>query len=385
MERLLLEKPVSKMSPAELLKSLEASKRKDEREKLQKEKSKRYYKEIRKGRKYKEKRLAWQMERSKQKDRERREAEMRRQQAAHPGEVITTKDADPTAARKALGSAFSVASSLAKIGLSAAARRMQQKGQKNKNQDPDSVSIPTPPPPNLRTRNKSKPIRISIPSPPPPNLKNKLKPTSEGYIYSCWREEFLSELGTLRRKVKERKNEDDIIDVMKGKNKIIIHPKVSERFEYENIQELNSVSSMSRATPPISGVKFSSSRMNRQPGKYSADDVKSEIEKMYLGKRTYELSSDMSNYDADDGDISVKVKQKPEFIVPPESQGRQVAKEEYDDIPELRSRTVTNSSISNEADRRRSKTAGVLRAMAAMNASNSTKKKKKKKKNNEEI
>ena len=46
--------------------------------------------------------------------------------------------------------------------------------------------------------------------------------------FSCWREEFLYELGEMRRKNKKKDDEDYIVDVMKGKNKITIGPKIKD-------------------------------------------------------------------------------------------------------------------------------------------------------------
>jgi hypothetical protein len=68
-----------------------------------------------------------------------------------------------------------------------------------------------------------------------PDFKKKLiQNRMEEYEYSCWREEFLYELGDLRRAKTEKYKEepDKIVDVMKGTNKITINPKVDEKYQY---------------------------------------------------------------------------------------------------------------------------------------------------------
>lgn len=68
-----------------------------------------------------------------------------------------------------------------------------------------------------------------------PDFKKKLiQNRMEEYEYSCWREEFLYELGDLRRAKAEKYKEepDKIVDVMKGTNKITINPKVDEKYQY---------------------------------------------------------------------------------------------------------------------------------------------------------
>jgi len=66
-------------------------------------------------------------------------------------------------------------------------------------------------------------------------LKNKLiNSRMEEYEYSCWREEFFYELAELRQKTKRKLEDEPIIDIMKGENKITINPDVSESYDEEN-------------------------------------------------------------------------------------------------------------------------------------------------------
>jgi len=64
------------------------------------------------------------------------------------------------------------------------------------------------------------------PKPPHPDGPDAKKFDEE--TFSCWREEFLYELGEMRRNKKEKDAKERIIDVMKGQNKITIGPNESE-------------------------------------------------------------------------------------------------------------------------------------------------------------
>jgi len=214
----------------------------------------------------------------------------------------------------------------------------------------------------------------------------------EEYEYSCWREEFLYELGELRQKTKKRNDEDPVIDVMPPgeENKITIGPNVSESTEtiqakikmlkyaasqYSKMnEEMNSVSHMAKATPRISGHDKSSRDKNKlkQPGKYSAEFVRDEMKKMFAGNRNYFFDDDNSNGHLDDGEVSNVTKTS--------------SNESFDGHRHHSSGETTNvSNSSSEASaRKRRATSAVLKAMAAINKDVEPKAKKKKKKKSEQ-
>ena len=229
-------------------------------------------------------------------------------------------------------------------------------------------------------------------------LRNKLiTARMEEYEYSCWREEFLYELGELRQKTKKRNDEDPVIDIMKGKNKITLNPSVSESTEttqakikmlkyaasqYSKInEELNGASHMAKATPRISGHNKSSSDKNKlkQPGKYSAEFVRDEMRKMFAGSRNYFFDDNNSNGHLDDGEVSNLSKDDSES-------SESSANESFDGHRHHSSGETTNvSNSSSEASARKKRaTSAVLKAMAAMNKDVEPKAKKKKKKKSEQ-
>jgi len=230
-------------------------------------------------------------------------------------------------------------------------------------------------------------------------LRNKLiTARMEEYEYSCWREEFLYELGELRQKTKNRNlDKDPIIDIMKGKNKITLNPNVSESTEttqakikmlkyaasqYSKMnEEMNGASHMAKATPRITGHDKSSSDKNKlkQPGKYSAEFVRDEMRKMFAGSRNYFFDDNNSNGYLDDGEVSNLSKNDSE-------DSESSANESFDGHRHHSSGETTNvSNSSSEASaRKRRATSAVLKAMAAMNKDVEPKAKKKKKKKSEQ-
>ena len=237
--------------------------------------------------------------------------------------------------------------------------------------------------PNAKNRIKKVNVRVLD----SPKLLPPAKSTNEEYEYSCWREEFLYELGELRQKAKKRNDEDSVIDIMTGENKITLNPNITEATkilkeqakikilkyaasQYPKMnEEMNSASHMAKATPRITGHDKSSSDKNKlkQPGKYSAEFVRDEMRKMYQGNRNYWFDSNNTNGNLDDGEVS-NVTQSP-------------SNESYDGHRHHSSGETTNvSNSSSEASaRRRRATSAVLNAMAALEPK--AKKKKKKKKN----
>lgn len=138
--------------------------------------------------------------------------------------------------------------------------------------------------------------------------------------YCCWREEFLFELGDLRRKSKKKyeSDEDETIDVMKGENDITIGPSVSESREtpqqqfdrrvkaastlpshlkikmlkyaaskYPKVNEEASVAGyMAKATPRITGrtKALSDVHLLKQPGKGTAEQVRDRMRKLFMNE-----------------------------------------------------------------------------------------------------
>jgi hypothetical protein len=232
-------------------------------------------------------------------------------------------------------------------------------------------------------------------------LRNKLiTARMEEYEYSCWREEFLYELGELRQKAKKRNDEDPVIDIMTGENKITLNPNITEATkilkeqakikilkyaasQYPKMnEEMNSASHMAKATPRITGHDKSSSDKNKlkQPGKYSAEFVRDEMRKMFAGSRNYKLNSNLANVDADDNDV-------PKWTQDASTNSTSASSNESFDGHRHHSSgettDVSNSSTEASARKRRA-TSAVLKAMAAMNKDVEPKAKKKKKKKSEQ-
>lgn len=448
----------ARLSPSDIKRELEASRKRDEKEKEKKERkkeSKKYRKEIRAGRKYKERRLAWQMSRSRQKDRERAEIERKRLEAQKKGpktEVISSKDTDPTATRKGISNLLSVGGALARLGTRALTHRIRQKQEEqppseeggNKKgkkkfkkmkkkveaamrqsqrllppasssefEKTDKTKI-TPPGSGRPVPQMSRPFTVSqrvrmsrrvlpssinrpssggmapIPKPEPTqpvnteprpetagqkarrNLKFRRKlirqrgtPMEE---FSCWREEFLFELGTLRKNIKNKKT----IDIMKrGKNKVVISPSVTEDFNhYEQIKETtNTASIFAKATPPLKKrtTPMSDVYLSGQPGRGTAETVQQKMRKLFLGDR----SDFTTNYDLSRNDSK-------RHIIP------HLNKEAYDEddgtFRHHSSGTTLAVTSPGQSQTRRTGTSAVLRAMAAMNKDVVPPKKKKKKK-----
>ena len=237
------------------LKSKEQRRREAAKEKA--ERAKKDYEQKAKTLEYKRSRLEWQKERSKIKDKQRREAELRRQkreQERDKGpspnikiEPITDKDRDPTAYKKAMGGVASFAKGAIGVGaravMAAAKKRKEQKEQekqaaaqkasqqqKERTQSAMSQSSRLLPG-NIKGETEGQRARRD------PRFKKREIQRRGGTTteeFSCWREEFLYELGDLRKKKKkDRDSEDYIVDVMKGKNKVIVGPDIKEEIIVE--------------------------------------------------------------------------------------------------------------------------------------------------------
>lgn len=438
-----------RMSPSELKREYEASKKKDNKEKKREEerqKKSEYHQELKKLRQYKEKRLKWQIEQSKEKAARatQREAERNRP------EVITTKDTDPEATTKIVKNIARVASPFVKKGVDKLYDKITKKKTKPKEElkrlplgkDKKVLALPgsstkdqkrlkpAKPLPQMSGSEKLKAIKAGTylgrgkvaenpqpSSPPESNAKKSAKrvflkrnassgslsqsqssnigvgrvsqhffnvkrkaamkkgkstPKTQQEQYSCWREEFLYEIGTLRKKVKDK--EDKIIDVMRGKNAIKLNPSVTEVYDHNELNESpNTASIFAKATPllKLRTTPLSDIVLSKQPGKKRAEDIRDEMRKAFMGDLSdYRNNFDLSGHSSDDNDVNSNKSIKSE------------AYDDYDETFRQHSRERFTAGSGDEREKRRR--AASLRVIAAMKEMNknveSSKKKKKKKK-----
>lgn len=246
---------------------------------LEKDREKRKKREL----KYKESQSEWRKERTEKKDAERaaRQAEEKRQQQVRDlpfrTSQITSSDTGATATRKGLESLGNVASIGTKAVFNAIRNRKKREEpiqratvreispkQLKGSPPPPPKALPTPrpgltpnsPPKALPSSRPRLPGRGATPNPPQtgfkrgmsagqrarrnPQLKKQLINQRGGiadsyeYEFSCWREEFLYELGEARRNTKDREKPVDTLP-SKKKNKVDINPNLVELY----IQEEN--------------------------------------------------------------------------------------------------------------------------------------------------
>jgi hypothetical protein len=257
-EELLFEKGPFDKPPSVLRRDAAAAANKDAKEaksEKEAEKSQDYRQYLKDVLATKKKRLEWQQQGSLRKDKERRQRE---QEARIIGplrdiktQTISGKDPDSTVGAKLVGNAASLAGGVARAGVAALAQKIKKKQKEKikaqkragtlKAQEKDAemeASRKQPRLPPARTlgqrarANKSirqNEISNRMPKKPYDFKQSKFdKPTNEEY--SCWREEFLCELGDIRRKKKPDKN-DRIVNVMTGKNKITLFPTIVESYD----------------------------------------------------------------------------------------------------------------------------------------------------------
>ena len=254
-EELLFEETPIDMSTSGLKRARDSAANKDAREKKAKKsaKSAKDYRKILKGTlEYKKERLKWQQGRSLIKDKERRKKEQEARMSGAFKDVktqpITSKDTDPTASAKIVGNVASLAGGVAKAGATAFMQHREKMKSREKKQrikagtekaqqkaSEIKTSMTQPRLPAGRTigqqarANKSikqREISSRMPKKQYDFKQSKFdKPTNEEY--SCWREEFLCELGDIRRKKKKDEN-DRIVNVMTGTNKITLFPTIVE-------------------------------------------------------------------------------------------------------------------------------------------------------------
>ena len=128
--------------------------------------------------------------------------------------------------------------------------------------------------------------------------------------YSCWREEFIYELASLRQKSRKRKDKDDKpVDIMRGRNtgRIKLNPNVMEVHDYLNLNETtNGASIFAKATPPMKRrtTPLSDIHLAKQPGKKSVKQVADDMRKLFLGDRAgYYSNYDLSGHASDDNSV----------------------------------------------------------------------------------
>jgi len=189
---------------------------------------------------YKRDRLKWQQNRSELKDKREQE---KQSNSNIKHEVISDKDRDPTAYKKAISNVASFAGAAVSSAVGPTRDLLQKRREniekKKEEEKKDKFR-------QGLQKELNKPLLPAAKSP-----KGVLSPaisagararanksfrktetekrggtTTEQFC--CWREEFIVELGDLRKKSKDKAGEDKIIDVMKGKNKITISPKIQE-------------------------------------------------------------------------------------------------------------------------------------------------------------
>jgi len=161
---------------------------------------------------------------------------------------ISDKEGDATAYSKAIGNVGSAATGvagatyhgvragLAKLSAAKKAAEVKAKQIEKKQQKPGGrPSAPAPATPGTGAPKPTGPVRPSIGNVTGPASNPKRPNGMRTEEYSNWREEFLYEVETEKKNTKEKKK--DVIDVMKGKNKIELNPKegqVKESIEKEN-------------------------------------------------------------------------------------------------------------------------------------------------------
>jgi hypothetical protein len=191
--------------------------------------------------------------------------------------------------------------------------------------------------------------------------------------FSCWREEFLYELGDLRKKVRDK---NKLIDIMsRGRNSVTIGPNVTEKYDHEYFDETTNTSSIfAKATPPLKKrtTPLSDVYLSKQPGKGNAEMVQKKMMKLFLGdRRDFTSNYDLSGHKSDDS----------EFLVGRNYLNRST-NEAYDDGDDETFRQHSRKNITSPSggSTRGKSTSAVLRAMEAMNNDVVPPKKKKKKK-----
>jgi len=206
------------------------------------------------------------------------------------GERVSERDTDPTATSKSIGNVATVVRRLAGLGIRAAANRMKRGSEDEKAKE------------EVKAKTKENVMKRREATQTSQARKGKAiqtwKTNNEEYEYSCWREEFLYELGDMRQQSKNKKNlgKDPVVDVMKGTNKITLNPTVSEATEtpQDKFDRLVAASSKLTGSAKIKMLKYAASkhpkmneevmcdeRASREPGKGTAEMVRDRMSKMF--------------------------------------------------------------------------------------------------------
>lgn len=303
------------LSPSVLLANLEASKRKDEREISKEEKkknSKKYRKHQEKWLKYKQARFKWQQNQA-------------AANAASNTPVIKHTDNPLTSTKKTLQNIGTVLSPAVRSGTEHLTNMIKNKRKADKKRMKKEAKAklaqaasqhfsgvlntprlpPSPKPAGLLPASST--VTLGQRARTDPALRRKMTSErggsstyTEEFIYSCWREEFLNELGDLRRKSKDKKNDfiEEPIGPMTGENKIILNPTTSEAFRTYSklLEDSNGASIFAKATPPLKKrtTPMSDIYLSKQPGRQSAEQVRDKISKMFMGSRCSDFNFDLS-------------------------------------------------------------------------------------------
>lgn len=156
-------------------------------------------------------------------------------------EPISDKDKDPTAYQKALSGVGRFAARALSAGTEVARDAMKKRREERAKKAEEAKKAAFKKGLNLNQK-RLPPAKSSFGELPPafsagrraridPEFKKREIERRGGTTeesFSCWREEFLYELGEMRRNKKQKEAEERVIDVMKGQNKITIGPNESE-------------------------------------------------------------------------------------------------------------------------------------------------------------
>lgn len=337
---------------------------------------------------HKERRLNWQQDVARRNDEERRRKAAEGDRPSY--QAHSKSDTDPKAVQKTIENVGALGSHLLKKaaihGVKKLVDRRNRKKAERAEKGKEAIKA------NLDSKMKQKLL------PPAPAQKSgrekrtelaqrKMWKSGTGFTeeYCCWREEFIYELSEIRKGKKPKIDDDKIIDVMKGKNKITINPRINERYAYIEMylsslnETTNNSIAMSRATHPITGVQIDKTNGKRkQPGKYSSEFVKDKIEKMFTGDSHYYFNSNLTNPKVDDGEVS--------GVQYNSGDGPMNANESYTPEDGFRQHSQERFTAGSGDETRKRRTSNVLKLMAKMNPEPLPKKKgKKKKKINEAV
>jgi len=213
---------------------------------------------------HKRDRLEWQKKQSikkyrelelQRKDREARRAAQGNQSSGIQTQTINDTDKDPTAYKKALGNLASIGKHAVGTAFSIGKKEYQKRKDQQSERDKEAETARANDLDKFRkskiqkfksatTSAMSQSKRLLPSAPSQMSGREKRTAVSQGKylgkgqvseIYSCWREELLYEVDD--KKKKKEKGIDYTVDIMKGKNKIIINPNIKEELSSDSLQE----------------------------------------------------------------------------------------------------------------------------------------------------